>query len=53
MSKVNLFVALAPIARMASVTTPSLLKITKNIFWVELGFKAAKIYDVFDEKYNQ
>ena len=46
MSKVNLFVALAPIARMASVTG-SLEKIGQNIDFVDIGLNLTHQWEIF------
>ena len=49
MSKVNLFVALAPIARMANITG-ALKTMGDNIEFIDLGLNVAHMWEVFSAK---
>ena len=51
MKKVNLFVALAPVAKMANVSNEKLDLITHglSLFFIETALEEAKIYDFFNK----
>ena len=50
--RVNLFVALAPVASTANIPTPYLRKFADHINEVELAIVAAKFYNMFPPMYK-